>query len=61
MKIITRGKGLEKWSVVFGNMRIDKTSPLSIKFDWKEKDGIHQIIIDFNEHETKLIKKLLKV
>ena len=60
MKIITRGKGLERWSIIFRNMQIDKTSPLSLKFDWRDEDGVHQIIIDFNEYETKLIKKAFK-
>jgi len=62
MKIITRGKGIEKWSVVSGIMRIDRDKPYSIKFDFKDENGnTHQILIEFNDYEAKKIKKAFEV
>ena len=59
MRIVTKGKGLEEWSDVFGYMRIDSINPLSIKFDFKDEDGMHQLIIEFTNHETKRLKEAL--
>lgn len=58
MRIVTKGTGLKEWSSVKGDARIG-INPLFIKFDWKENGKSCQLIIEFDKHEEKNIKKLL--